>query len=269
MFDKMFKMAALLSAGFGVGLAGTTQAQIGNYYVGLDNAATVGFGTYSGLANTNQDRLTLLFHHGNHYHGIGTYSYTGAVGSEVATDTNSNNRLPEDYTGLEPLSLLPGSGDFAGTYRSGLTSLMGQDLEYGDFTLRNVHSLDGVDDVIYNSSGGQWNSEFNEADIHLELVSATNGLKIAFGSTPVDGLPVGGDVHLGAGDEMFEVLPTFWVDGGAAVGSTYTAEFVLTDVSGNFGDSGRFYVDFQVVPEPASLSFLAIGGMIMLRRRCA
>ena len=268
--DRMMGVLMAVAVGVGIGVSSAAyaaQSSVGTFFVGIDNATTVPFGTYLGQPNTNAGRLTLLFHHGNHFHGIGTYSYTGDVNSPTPSDTNSNNRLPEGYTGLDPLSLQPGTGNFGGTYRSGLPSSLAQDQEYGDLTLRNVHSLNGVDDVIYNSSGGRWNTGFDNAHIHLELVSATPGLKIAFGNSPTDSLQAGGDIHLGDGDEMFDLLPTFWVDGGAALGSTYTAEFRLTDEFGNYGDSGRFFLDFQVVPEPASAALIGIGGILLLRRR--
>lgn len=259
------QMMGLLAAAV-VGVGSAAQASVGTFYVGVDDADTVSFGAYAGLPNTNEDRLTFLFYHGDHFHGIGTHSYTGPAGSPTPSDTNSNNRIPEGYTGLDPLSLLPGTGNFAGTYRSGLPSTLEQDEEYGDLTLRNVHSLDGVDDVIYNSSGGRWNSSFDSAHIHMVLLNATPGLKIAFGNSPTDSLPVGGDLHLGDGNEMFELLPTFWVDDNAPIGSTYTAEFALSDLSGTYGNSGRFFIDFQVVPEPASLALLGLGGGLMLMR---
>ncbi len=49
------------------------------FYVGVDGLASVTSGTFAGLANPNAGRLTFLFDHGNHFHGIGAYSYTGTV----------------------------------------------------------------------------------------------------------------------------------------------------------------------------------------------
>jgi hypothetical protein len=268
---KRFSLAAaaVVAVAFGAVSSAWGSSSVGTYFIGVDGSDTVTFGTYSGLENPNQNRLTLLFHHGNHFHGIGTYSYEGPVEAATVTDTNSNNRLPEGYTGLPPISLQPGSGAYAGTFRSGLPSTLPQDVEYGDLKMRNVHSLAGVDDTIYNSSGGRWNGAFDSAHIHLELHSATPGLKIALGSTPVDGLPVGSEIHVGDGDEMFSVLPTFWVAGDTPIGSTFTAEFQLDDVANIYGKSGRFFLDFQVVPEPAAAMLLAVGGLSVLRRRLA
>jgi hypothetical protein len=262
-------VAAVAAVALGSASSAWASSSVGTYFIGVDGSDTVTFGAYAGLDNPNQNRLTLLFHHGDHFHGIGTYSYEGPAESATVTNTNSNNRLPEGYTGLPPISLQPGSGAFAGTFRSGLASARPQDVEYGDLQMRNVHALAGVDELIYNSSGGRWNGAFDSAHIHLELHSATPGLKIALGSTPTDGLPVGSEIHVGDGDELFSVLPTFWVDGDAAIGSTFTAEFQLDDVANVYGKSGRFFLDFQVVPEPAALALLAFGGLVAIRRRSA
>ena len=102
----------------------------------------------------------------------------------------------------------------ADKYRSGLPSSLPENTEYGNFELRNAHSLVGVDDTTFNSSAGRWNGTFDDADIWLELISATSGLNIAFGDTPTMDLTAGNTYALGAGNAMFAVKPTFWVDGG-------------------------------------------------------
>jgi hypothetical protein len=64
-------------------------------------------------------RLTFLFDHGDHFHGIGAYSYSGTAGTPVVHSTNANNRLPELSTRTNPanraIHLTAGSGAFAGT----------------------------------------------------------------------------------------------------------------------------------------------------------
>ncbi len=249
------------------------RADIVTYYVGLDQRSTpfnapdsAGGGAYPD--NPNSNRLTLLLHHGDHYHGIGSYAYSGAAAAPVFNDTNTNNRVPETFTGMPPLSLLRGSGAVWGaTYRTGIASTLAHDEEYGNFEFRNAHSLQGEDDVTYNSSGGRWSGRFDAADIYLELISATAGLNIAV-ANDMTALAVGDDIRLGAGNEMFSLLPTFWVDGSAAVGSRYSAEFRLLDQADAFGDSGRFFVDLQVVPAPASALLLLTGAVLLrLQRR--
>ncbi len=249
-------------------------ANIVSFYVGVDGrsapfdaSAADGGGAYPD--NPNFNRLTLLFHHGDHYHGIGQYAYGGAAATPTLNDTNANNRLPETFNNFPPISLRRGAGaTWSDTYRSGIPTSFAQDHEYGNFEIRSVHSLVGEDDVTFNSSGGRWTTLFDAADIHLQLVSATAGLHIAI-ANQLSALVAGGDVHLGAGNEFFSLLPTFWVDAAAAIGSRYSAEFRLLDRSGTFGDSGRFFVDFQVVPTPGSTALLLLGGALLLlgRRR--
>src|SRR5690606_26157498 len=113
----------------------------------------------------------------------------------------------------------------------------------------------------------RWNSAFDEADIHLELVFATPGLNIGTGVSLSSGLDIAGDkLHLGEGSELFSFSPIFWVDETAAAG-TYVAQFRLTDESGTYGDSGIFEFRTQVVPEPSSALMLLAGGTCLLRRR--
>ena len=241
-------------------------ADIVTYYVGVDGRSTpfnapgsLGGGAYPD--NPNQGRLTLLLHHGDHYHGIGAWTYSGPAATPVLNDTNANNMLPEGFTGLPAVRLAKGTGNFADKYRSGLPSSLPQNTEYGNFELRNAHSLVGEDDTTFNSSGGRWNGTFVDADIWLELISATSGLNIAFGDMPTMDLTAGNKYALGAGDAMFAVKPTFWVDGGAAAG-TYTAEFRLRDMNNASRDSGRFFVNLAVVPEPGGVGLAALGSIV-------
>src|SRR5690348_16557896 len=74
------------------------------FYIGYDSLAAVASGTYAGLSNPNVDRLTLLFDHGNHFHGIGAYSYSGSASAPVVLSTNANNRIPEISSREEPLA---------------------------------------------------------------------------------------------------------------------------------------------------------------------
>lgn len=50
-------------------------------YVGYDGLATIASGTYAGLSNPNPNCLIFLLDHGNYFHGIGVYRYTGPGGS--------------------------------------------------------------------------------------------------------------------------------------------------------------------------------------------
>lgn len=256
---------------------GNAEADIVSYYIGRDTRTTpfnapaaVGGGAYPD--NPNVGRLTLLFYHGDHYHGIGAYTYSGAATTPVLNDTNSNNRLPESSTNLPPITLRPGAGAWAGTFRTGLPGSAPQDEEYGHIKLRNAHWLSSEDPVTYNSSSGCWTGNFDDAHIHLELVSKSPGLNIAFGQTPANQLiNPGDDWHVGDGNEMFSSTPTFWVSDSAAPGSNYYAEFRLTNLNDASMNSGRFFFDLRVVPEPATGLTLALRLLSLLgaQRRSA
>lgn len=259
-----------------VGLAGVARAELSEFYVGVDGLETIASGTYLGLPNPNHGRLTFLYNHGNHYHGIGAFSHTGDNLGELTTvlDTNANNRVPETYTLQEPLKLILGEGTYAGK----LVSAAMDGVVYSDLEMRNVHSLDGnPDDTegLFQSSNGRWSGDLwndnGHAHIHIELLSATPGLNVG---TPNNPLAFQfGDAHLGDGNEMFSFTPVLWVNEDAAPG-TYSAEFRLVDLNGEFEPSGRFYIDAQVVPEPSSVLLAALGaiaacGVVRHKRRQA
>jgi hypothetical protein len=265
-------LTAVLAAAL-ANAATAAHAALSEYYVGVDGLANIASGTYAGLLNPNHGRLTFLFNHGDHYHGIGVHTYTGPnLGAGTAVnDTNGNNRIPEISSGQEPLLLTAGSGAYAGKLVS--NPLAG--VEYSHLEMRSVHTLNGnPEDTLglFNSSGGRWNGPLwddagGHAHIHLELLSATAGLNVGTLGNPL-ALPVGGDVHVGDGDELFSFTPVLWVDSAAAPG-VYTAEFRLIDEDGIVGDSGRFFLDVQVVPEPASFASIgvAVGLIAMAARR--
>ena len=266
-----FALSALVAFSF----CQVARAELAEFYLGVDKLANIASGLYGGLPNPNYNRLTLLYNHGNHYHGLGTHSYSGPnLGAgTLVNDTNGNNRVPEISSGAAPLLLTAGSGLYAGKLVS--SALPG--VEYSDLELQNVHSLNGnPEDTqgLFNSSSGRWNGPLwdtgssTHAHIHLELVSATPGLNVG-SLTDLNALSVGGDTHVGDGDEFFAFAPVLWTDANAPVG-TYTAEFRLTDENNLFGDSGRFFVDVRVVPEPSSLALAGLGGLFfvgMIRQR--
>ncbi len=256
-----------------VGLLGLTlsafqaRAQLVNHYVGIDNREILTFGAYAGLPNPNLGRLTLLYAHifpygrfeRNHYHGIGSYSYTGEIDSATETDTNSGNTIPEVYTGL-PGNVLVEDADplWAGRLISKKTAD-----HYSDMRFRSVHSLASYglgssEYYMYNSSGGTRTAPLTDAIIALELVSITEGLSIADSEGNPILAQVGDQQVIGDGNDVeFEYLPVFWVDESAAPGD-YQAEFRIVDVNTDGGrtpisSSGRFALKFRVPETPELL----------------
>jgi hypothetical protein len=251
------------------------------YFIGLDSRTTIPSGTYAGLSNPNHGRLSFLFAHAdgadpvdNHFHGIGNYSYTGPAGSPGILSTNSNNNIPESFTGQPPLRLYPGTGPEAGKYVNHATP----EEEYSDLAIKSVQSLSGFapdspEGYLFNSSGGRWTALLTDAVIHLALVAITNGLSIANEAGTAILQNVGDQYLLGDGNNLM-FTPTFWADSSATIGAKYSATFKLIDVgtaNGRtpFGESGTFTLNFSPTPEPGSVILLASGlvGLWLVYRR--
>lgn len=254
---------ALALAGLTLG-AFQVRAQMINHYIGIDSRQTLTSGVYSGLANPNANRLTLLYAHiypygqfnNNHYHGIGAYSYTGDVGSPTVLDTAAGNAIPEVYTTLPGNVLVP---DTNAVWAGKLISKRTKD-HYSDMRIRSVHSLAAFGDgssenVLFNSSGGTRTAPLTGASIALELISKTEGLGIADSEGNPILANVGDRQVIGSGDDAnFEYLPVFWVDATTAPGD-FQAEFRLVDLNDAggrtpFPTSGRFFFKFRVPPTP-------------------
>lgn len=244
------------------------------FYIGVDGQETLTRGVYAGLANPNYNRLTFLFAHReedpltNHFHGIGAYSYSGPFSSPTINPTNTNNRIPETYTGLPPLRLVPG----AGIYQGRLVTIPSAE-EYSNLRMKPVAAINKSSDlgeqILFNSSGGRWKGSLADAAIALQLVAITEGLNIA-NSSGVDILKNIGDTYtIGSGDD-FSFLPTFWLGSSAQPGK-YSATFKLLDVGSTqdrtaFKQSGTFTIDFQTVPEPSTVVGLGLLGLMALMR---
>lgn len=245
-----------------------------SFYVTVDGRNPLTFGTYTGLDNPNLGRLTLLYAHwndeapeNNHFHSIGSYGYEGEIESPTVTPTNSNNRIPETYTGQAPLTLQEGTGDLAGKWVSAET-----DEHYSELTMYSVHALaaaadDSPEGIMYHSSGDGYSStSMDGMNLAIELVSMTPGLYLG-----TEQLSAAGD-QLAVGSESdLPFTPLFWTNGDAAPGQ-YSAEFKLVDLSGTYADSGTINFDFAVVPEPAAngmlcLGLMAIGALARRRQR--
>ncbi|WP_052700212.1 all3515 family Zur-repressed PEP-CTERM protein [Methylocucumis oryzae] len=231
-----------------------TWAGLSEYYIGLDTAPLVTSGDYTGLPNPNKSRLTFLLNHGDHFHGIGRFDYSGVVGEERIVPTNTNNRLPETYANLPPLPLTAGEGEL---YLGKLVSKP-SDLEYSRLQIRAISSLKdapvGSDaEILYNSSNKRYANSLANATIALQLVSKSEGLNIGT-KKQVHILKYPGDFVIikPKGTEKMNFTPVFWTEANAEVG-TYSAEFRLLDISDENKSrslpSGTFNFDFAVSPQ--------------------
>lgn len=232
--------------------ARATSLGLAEYYIGVDSAPAVTFGDYTGLPNPNQHRLTFLFNHGDHFHGIGRFDYTGPVDDPKVVPTNANNRIPEIFTGLPPLPLTPGVGSLYGDKLVSNPS----EAEYSQLETRSVQSLRRAPpgseaNILYTSSNGRWTISFGRAVVAMQLVSKTERLHIGTESE-LHVLEHPGDfVILGRGHTL-RFTPVFWTEGDAPSG-TYSAEFRLLDINTREGykrvlHSGTFNFDFTTVP---------------------
>lgn len=278
MFHPRFvALAAALGLSLSVHASDPVRAHDGvGYYVAIDSLSTITSGTFAGLANPNYGRLTFLLDHGNHFHGIGAYSYTGSAATPVVNGTNANNRLPEISARIAALpgtlELREGTGEFAGKW---VSSVVGHDAahhEYSYLGVSSIQSLAGsapgsVTGALFTSSSNRWSAPLAGVQVALKLEYATAGLKVA-ANGDMD-LFDSSNLYLLGNGNGFDFLPTFWVDSTAAAGN-YTAQFSLVNLGSNTAirDGGTFYIDFSIpapVPEPSTWAML-IAGLFMLGR---
>lgn len=238
------------------------------YYVGVDGVQTLATGPYAGQRNPNYGRLTFLYAHPNeatpensHYHSIGAWSYSGPTDAPVINATNANNRIPETFSGQEPLPLFSGQGAQAGKWISqAVPGLEYSDLQWGATDSLRSAAPGTIDHYLFTSSSGRWTGSLEDVDLGLELVNLTPGLHVAdHAGTPIFSA-VGQVYQLGAGN-TFSFTPQFFTMETAQ--TRYSASFRLVDLSGTFKDSGTFHMDFSPVPEPITAWFLIAGVLVL------
>ncbi len=246
------------------------ESGLAGYYIGFDGTNTFTSGIYKGLANPNAGNLTLLLNHGNHYHGIGAYAYSGPAGSPTTNDTNGNNRIPEISSLDAPLALNWGSGSL---YSGKLTSQNNPSEDYGNLSFARVDSLAGhetgsEEQILFNSSNNRWSTLLGNTSVGLQLISATAGLFIGDEQTTnlfANGDTISLDTYLND-----DFAPIFWTVANVPAG-TYTAEFRLVGLNDASINSGRFYFDFApvAVPVPAAAWLFGSGllGLVGLKRK--
>lgn len=238
------------------------------YLVGFDSRDEIPSGIYAGLANPNAGRLTLLFNHHDHFHGMAAKTYTGPAGNPTVIDS-SNNRLPETFSGQSPLDLTFG-GPLGGGLYSGKLVNNPYDPDpfvdnYSDIRFRSIDLLAGTppgspEDILLQSSANRWSGSLTGGDIWIELVSISPGLQVGTATDPLALTTPGDKLQLGGANLAWD--PVFWTDGSDPLGTTYSAAFKLVDLSGRWGESGVFYYDFEsaaAVPEPGTVVLLGLG----------
>lgn len=98
--------------------------------------------------------------------------------------------------------------------------------------------------------------------LHLDGIDA--GLAIL---DPATLQPLAFPAVLGTGEFHLHAVYHLPISQNAQPGDVFTATFHLSDAAGTLLDSEPFTVQFQVVPEPASLGLVGLGAMLWSRRR--
>jgi hypothetical protein len=123
--------------------------------------------------------------------------------------------------------------------------------------------------ALDTSSGGRWTVRFDAANIFLELITLTPGLNILVRADAHLRPDAGEPLPPRAGERAVQRHADVLGEQLRPLG-TYTAEFRLVDRTGQFGDSGRFFIDVATVPEvpePSTLGLTALGVPALPRAR--
>jgi len=225
---KMTVIMILLAVGF-CGLAADT-AKAGGTVV-LTISADIGAGTWEAFANVNSGTNA----------GIASF-IIDVTGTGGATVTGSTNESPTGYKNP------PDPGDWGFADRSDGTNGVGiyglQNTSYGDT------NDPAKDDKILQEIGVAAGSR--QSDWPSELVEWAANVRLASGTFTYTGV---GQLHVALGDGYFNLLDE--VDGTLWEGPGGVTTLAVSSVTGGS----------VAVPEPATMTALALGGLALLRRR--
>ncbi len=252
-----------------------------DYYIGVDTRPNVIGGTYDGLANPNNGRLSFLFAHtfpetpaNNHYHGIGVHAHTGPnLGSGTAVAPQGTNfQLPETFQNFAPMAMTMTA---SGLYNGRLSLQADPAVPYSDLHFQASPMLAGFaagtpEQILYNSSTNRWTGDMLGAVPALQLISLTTGLNIGSPSQLNILSNMNDTFTIGSGNTL-DFRPIFWADPAATAGN-YSARFRLVDlraVGTPLPSSGEFVFNLRVIPEPGSalLAALTLCSLFIRRHR--
>jgi len=280
----MLKLSSLaVAAGAVMCVSGSAKADWVKYYVSTDNLPTFTSGTYSGQANPNFGRLTVLYEHKDssspHWHTKGRLGLTGpALSPTVVTLSpaiQESQATTGNWTRLQQ-SNASDYGDFFGSsYHVSKAEAASNSPTASNFTFRSIEflrgTLDPVKTTMLNSSSSRYALGIDPlSHVHLELVSVSDPDLEVFvdAESSIGSLTVGDDFHVGDsnGWEFTPILAIANANIVPNVSKTYTATFKLIDEDNLHLDSGNWTITVAV-PEPTSIAGLGLLGAAFLRRR--
>lgn len=279
---------SILLSGFTAGAFAFVPGQT-NWFVGIDNLTTLPSGPFTGMANPNFGKMTLLYGHqypeggspgaaSSHFHAKSSVRlYRETVGGPILTSdtavtvngttgviTGLVNFVPET-AGLR-IRLGEGSGAFSGKYATGFLGLNTEweNMEFRPVSWLNRPGASTAQVATYNTSGGRYTGSVSSIRVGLKIESLTGGLEAWHNGTQYS---AGQVIELGMGD--FSQTPVFAASTSVGQGTQLNASVRLVDLDNlsSSANSGTTEFRFQTVPEPASMAAIGLGVIGLLCRR--